>query len=394
MVILKKLAKNSIFSNTKTSLNQTLSNLIRIIISGGGTGGHIYPAIAIANALKALNPAVDVLFVGAEGKMEMQKVPQAGYTIVGLPIRGLQRGFSMKNLTLPWKFLQSLLKARQVIKEFRPQVAVGVGGYASGPLLYVAGMMNIPTLIQEQNSYAGLTNKQLAKRAKKICVAYQGMDTFFPADKIVFTGNPVRKDIVSADQKNTVAISHFQLWDNIPTLLIIGGSLGAGTLNKSVMSAIETLKQTKIQVIWQTGKYNYEEYQKAVADSGATNIRVFDFVSQMDLAYAAADVVISRAGALSISELCLVAKPAILVPSPNVAEDHQTKNAMALVNKNAAILVKDSEAQQKLIQTALDLLDNPEEKQILSTNIRKLARPEAAEQIAREIIQLINVQEK
>jgi UDP-N-acetylglucosamine--N-acetylmuramyl-(pentapeptide) pyrophosphoryl-undecaprenol N-acetylglucosamine transferase len=368
-----------------------LTHPIRIVISGGGTGGHIYPAIAIANALKALNPSVEVLFVGAEGKMEMQKVPQAGYTIMGLPIRGLQRGFSAQNLSLPWKFLQSLLKARRIIKDFRPQVAVGVGGYASGPLLYVAGLMGVPTLIQEQNSYAGLTNKQLAKRARKICVAYQEMEKFFPTEKIVFTGNPVRRDILSADQKKAQAITHFQLWDNIPTLLVIGGSLGAGTINKSLQAAIETLKQTQVQVIWQTGKSHYEACQAAVAASGATNIRVFDFLSQMDLAYAAADVVISRAGALSISELCLVAKPAILVPSPNVAEDHQTKNAMALVNADAAVLVKDGEAPQKLVQTALDLLSNPEQKKNLSQNIQKLARPEAAEQIAREILQLAGV---
>ncbi len=366
-----------------------MTNPIRIVISGGGTGGHIYPAIAIANSLKSLDPAVEVLFVGAEGKMEMQKVPQAGYTIVGLPIRGLQRGFSMKNFSLPWKFLQSLLKARQVIRKFRPQVAVGVGGYASGPLLYVAGLMGVPTLIQEQNSYAGLTNKQLAKRAKKICVAYEGMDIFFPSEKIVFTGNPVRNDIASADQKKAAAIAQFQLWENVPVLLVIGGSLGAGTINKSIQESVETLKKTNIQVIWQTGKYYYEDCQKTVASSGATNIRVFDFLSQMDLAYAAADVVVSRAGALSISELCLVAKPAILVPSPNVAEDHQTKNAMALVNENAAILVKDSQAQQVLVQTALDLLNTPEQKKILSQNIQKLARPDAARQIAHEILQLV-----
>ncbi len=366
-----------------------MTNSIRIVISGGGTGGHIYPAIAIANALKSLNPATEVLFVGAEGKMEMQKVPQAGYTIVGLPIRGLQRGFSMQNFFLPWRFLQSLLKARKVIKDFKPQVAVGVGGYASGPLLYIAGMMGVPTLIQEQNSYAGLTNKQLAKRAKKICVAYQNMDAFFPREKIIFTGNPVRKDILSADQKKAQSIAHFQLWNNLPTLLVIGGSLGAGTINKSLLTAIETLKHSQVQVIWQTGKFNYEECQKAVAASGATNIRVFEFLNQMELAYAAADVVISRAGALSISELCLVAKPAILVPSPNVAEDHQTKNAMALVNANAAILVKDNDAQQKLVQTALELINNLEQKKILSQNIQKLARPEAAEQIAREILSLI-----
>jgi len=285
--------------------------------------------------------------------------------------------------------LQSLLKARKLIHDFRPQVAVGVGGYASGPLLYMAGLMDVPTLIQEQNSYAGLTNKQLARRARRICVAYEGMEQFFPADKIVLTGNPVRSDILSADQKKALAVSHFQLWENVPVLLVIGGSLGAGTLNKSLQSAIETLTQANVQVIWQTGKYYYEACKKSVEASGTTNIRVFDFLNQMDLAYAAADVVISRAGALSISELCLVGKPAILVPSPNVAEDHQTKNAMALVKADAAVLVKDSEALNTLVTTALELLNNPEQKKILSQNIQKLARPDAAERIAREILQLI-----
>jgi len=366
-----------------------LTDPVRIIISGGGTGGHIYPAIAIANTLKNLKPQAEVLFVGAEGKMEMQKVPQAGYPIVGLPIRGLQRKLDIRNLSLPWKFLQSLLKARQVIKEFKPQVAVGVGGYASGPLLYVAGLMGLPTLIQEQNSYAGLTNKQLAKRARKICVAYEGMEQFFPADKIILTGNPVRSDILLVDQKRVAAISHFQLWHDMPTLLVIGGSLGAGTINKSIQAAIELLRQANVQVIWQTGKFHYEDCRQAVAAAGATHIRVFDFINQMDIAYAAADVVISRAGALSISELCLVARPAILVPSPNVAEDHQTKNAMALVKADAAILIRDDEAPTRLVATAVDLLNNQEQKKILSTNIKKLARPDAAERIVREILSLV-----
>ena len=360
----------------------------RIIISGGGTGGHIYPAIAIAHALKNIDPATEILFVGAEGKMEMQKVPQAGYRIIGLPVRGLQRSLDFKNLLVPFRLLQSLQKARRVIKDFRPQVAVGVGGYASGPLLYMAAAMGIPTLIQEQNSYAGLTNKWLAKRAATICVAYEGMEQFFPASKIIFTGNPVRKDILLAHQKRKEAFEFFQLQPGIPTLLVIGGSLGAGTLNKCLQAAVEMLHQTNCQVIWQTGKHDFEVCQKLVEAASAPNVRVFDFISRMDLAYASADVVVSRAGALSISELCLVAKPAILVPSPNVAEDHQTKNAMALVKENAALLVKDGDAQATLVRKALELLGDEERKKMLSGQIRKLARPDAAERIAREILKL------
>ena len=360
----------------------------RIIISGGGTGGHIYPAIAIANALRNIDPAIEILFVGAEGKMEMQKVPQAGYEIIGLPIRGLQRSLDVKNLLVPFKLLQSLQKARRVIKKFNPQVAVGVGGYASGPLLYMAAAMGIPTLIQEQNSYAGLTNKWLAKRAATICVAYEGMEKFFPPGKIIFTGNPVRKDIALAHRKKPEALEFFRLKPGIPTLLAIGGSLGAGTLNKSLQAAVEMLRQTDCQVIWQTGKYNFEACKKSVELVNAHNIKVFDFIGRMDLAYAAADAVVSRAGALSISELCLVAKPAILVPSPNVAEDHQTKNAMALVKQDAALLVKDGDAQNTLVHTALALLNDGEQKQKLSSQIQKIARPDAAERIAQEILKL------
>jgi UDP-N-acetylglucosamine--N-acetylmuramyl-(pentapeptide) pyrophosphoryl-undecaprenol N-acetylglucosamine transferase len=363
-------------------------NPIRIVISGGGTGGHIYPAIAIANALKARHPDAEILFVGAEGKMEMEKVPQAGYRIVGLPIRGLQRGFDMRNFWLPWRFLQSLIEARSIIKKLKPQVAVGVGGYASGPLLYVAGLMGVPTLIQEQNSYAGLTNKWLAKRARRICVAYPGMERFFPAEKIVLTGNPVRKDILSADEKRPDALAHFNLRSDVPTLLVIGGSLGAGTLNRAMRAAVDRLKNEPLQVIWQTGKTQYDECWRAVQTAAAENIRVMAFVGEMDLAYATADVVVSRAGALSISELCLAGKPAILVPSPNVAEDHQTQNAQALVQENAALLVKDGEASEKLVETALNLLSNPEQCQYLAANIRRLGRPDAAERIADEVLAL------
>ncbi len=342
----------------------------------------------MANALKNIDPDTKILFVGAEGKMEMQKVPQAGYEIIGLPIRGLQRSLDVKNLLVPFKLLQSLQKARRVIKNFNPQVAVGVGGYASGPLLYMAAALGIPTLIQEQNSYAGLTNKWLAKRAATICVAYEGMEKFFPASKIIFTGNPVRKDIALAHRKKPEALELFGLKPGIPTLLVIGGSLGAGTLNKSLQAAVETLRQTNCQVLWQTGKYNFEACKESVELVNAHNIKVFDFIGRMDLAYAAADAVVSRAGALSISELCLVAKPAILVPSPNVAEDHQTKNAMALVKQDAALLVEDGDAQNTLVHTALALLNNGEQKQKLSGQIQKLARPDAAERIAQEILKL------
>ncbi len=366
-----------------------MNSNVRIIISGGGTGGHIYPAIAIANAIQAAVPEAEILFVGAEGKMEMQKVPQAGYKIEGLPIRGLQRSLSFQNLLLPFRFFQSLRKARKIIKDFRPQVAVGVGGYASGPLLYVAGSMGIPTLVQEQNSYAGLTNKWLAKRARKICVAYEQMSQFFPTNKIVFTGNPVRKDILSSSEKKEEALAFFQLQKNVPVILVIGGSLGARTINKSIQASFDRLTESRCQVLWQTGKYYFEDCRKSVEDTRITDVHVFDFISRMDLAYAAADVVISRAGALSISELCLVGKPAILVPSPNVSEDHQTKNAEALVRENAAVLVQDSQASELLVPTALNLVLDTQKSSLLSQNIQKLGKPDAANHIAREILALI-----
>lgn len=359
----------------------------KIIISGGGTGGHIYPAIAIANALKEIDNKTEILFVGAEGKMEMQKVPQAGYQIIGLPIAGLQRKITAANLLFPVKLFRSLMKARQVIKEFKPDAAVGVGGYASGPLLYAAEAKGIPTLIQEQNSYAGLTNKWLAKKANKICVAYEGMEQFFPADRLILTGNPVRKDILQANLKRQSALEYFKLSENKPTILVIGGSLGARTINETLKLSLQDLSHANCQVIWQTGKFYFESCKDAAAP--LSNIHVYDFIAPMDLAYGAADVVISRAGALSISELCLAAKPAILVPSPNVSEDHQTKNAMALVKNNAALLVKDTEAQEKLIPAALELLGNQTQKQQLATNISKLGKPNAAGQIAEEIIKLI-----
>ncbi|QHT69329.1 undecaprenyldiphospho-muramoylpentapeptide beta-N-acetylglucosaminyltransferase [Rhodocytophaga rosea] len=362
---------------------------VRIIISGGGTGGHIYPAIAIANALKETSNSVELLFVGAIGKMEMQKVPQAGYKIIGLPIAGLQRKLTAANLLFPFKVINSIWKAKSILKEFKPDVAVGVGGYASGPLLYAAASAGIPTLIQEQNSYAGLTNKWLAKNAKKICVAYPDMSTFFPSDKIIVTGNPVRKDILDTNLNRSKALQHFKLAENKPTILVIGGSLGARTINETLKASLQTLSQANVQVIWQTGKFYFESCKQATASYSTSNIQVHDFIAPMDLAYGAADVVISRAGALSISELCLAAKPAVLVPSPNVSEDHQTKNAMALVNNQAALMVKDAEAMEKLIPATLSLLGDESKKRELAINIRKLGKPDAAKQIAQEILKLI-----
>ncbi|HWZ21245.1 MAG TPA: undecaprenyldiphospho-muramoylpentapeptide beta-N-acetylglucosaminyltransferase, partial [Cytophagaceae bacterium] len=330
----------------------------RIIISGGGTGGHIFPAIAIANAIKEVHPNAEILFVGAEGKMEMEKVPQAGYKIVGLPVAGFQRKLTFKNFLFPFKLLSSLLKARNIVKEFKPDVAVGVGGYASGPLLYAASTKGIPTLIQEQNSYAGVTNKILSKKAKTICVAYQGMERFFSKDKIVYTGNPVRKDILEYKSKKQEGLQFFGLNENVNTIFIMGGSLGARTVNKSVIANLDMLVEAGVQVIWQTGKFYYKECLEVVSKINSDKIKVLEFINDMNLAYAVADIVISRAGALSISELCLVQKPVILVPSPNVAEDHQTKNAMALVEVNAAQLIKDDQAERVLVPAVLKLLQN------------------------------------
>jgi UDP-N-acetylglucosamine--N-acetylmuramyl-(pentapeptide) pyrophosphoryl-undecaprenol N-acetylglucosamine transferase len=364
---------------------------LKVIISGGGTGGHIFPAIAIANALKQrLQDKVEILFVGAEGRMEMEKVPAAGYKIDGLPIQGIQRKLSLKNLILPFKILSSLLKANRIINRFRPDVVVGVGGYASGPVLGVASMKGIPTLIQEQNSYAGLTNKILGKRAKKICVAYDGMEKFFPKEKIVMTGNPVRQDITQTDGKKNRAVEFFKLSGDKKTLLVIGGSLGARTINQSIQAGLEKFKTNDVQLIWQTGKAYYTTASEAVGKTDPVRLKAYDFITKMDLAYAMADAVVSRAGASSVSELCLIKKPSILVPSPNVAEDHQTKNAMALVNHNAAILVKDSEAAGNLVDTAIDLLNSEGKREKLSENIGRLALRDSADAIASEIIRLVN----
>ncbi|MGQ1910932.1 undecaprenyldiphospho-muramoylpentapeptide beta-N-acetylglucosaminyltransferase [Marinifilum sp. RC60d5] len=362
---------------------------IKIIVSGGGTGGHIYPAISIANALKQKHSNCEILFVGAEGKMEMEKVPAAGYDIVGLPIRGLQRSFSKENLKFFSRLLKSIWKAKAIVKGFKPDAVVGVGGYASGPLLRVATKLGVPALIQEQNSYAGITNKLLAKKAKKICVAYEGMDRFFPKNKIILTGNPVRKDLMEIESKKDEAIQYFELDPNKKTILIVGGSLGARTINNSLLKSLDAVSQSNVQFIWQTGKFYIDKVNEEMKNWDLPNLKVHAFLSRMDLAYAAADIVISRAGAGTISELCLVSKPSILVPSPNVSEDHQTKNALALVNKEAAMLVKDIEAEQKLIPEALSLIKNEEKLNRLSVNCKQLAKPNAADDIAEQILAMI-----
>lgn len=362
---------------------------LRIIISGGGTGGHIFPAVSIANALKAKRPDARILFVGALGRMEMQRVPVAGYDIVGLPVCGFDRKHLWRNIAVLWKLAKSQLKARRIIKEFRPQVAVGVGGYASGPTLKVAGMMGIPTLIQEQNSYAGVTNKLLAQKAEKICVAYEGMERFFPAGKIIMTGNPVRQDLLDRQTDRNEAIRSFGLDPEKKTILIIGGSLGARTINQCVLSHLDLIRSSGVQFIWQTGKIYIDDARRRVAEAGELPmLHVTDFISRMDLAYSAADLVISRAGAGSISEFCLLHKPVVLVPSPNVAEDHQTKNALALVDKGAALYVKDSEAQEKMLATAIDAVNDAPRLRTLSENIAKLAFYNSADRIADEVLAL------
>ena len=361
----------------------------RIIISGGGTGGHIYPAVAIANRIKTLYPDAEILFVGAKGRMEMTRVPEAGYRIIGLTIAGLQRRLSLANLSFPFKLFSSIRSAKKIIKDFKPDAVVGVGGYASAPVLFAGTSLNIPSLIQEQNSYAGITNKLLARRVNKICVAYPGMEKFFPEEKLVLTGNPVRQDIVQVENKRPEALAFFELQPNKKTILVIGGSLGARTINESTVKQLNTLSTAGYQLVWQTGKNFHEQAKSATAHLRASGIKAYDFINRMDLAYAAADVVISRAGALSISELCLVGKPVVLVPSPNVAEDHQTQNAMALVRQEAALLVKDSEAETQLYATAIALLQNEKQQQQLGKNILKLGHPQAAAAIVDELLTLI-----
>ena len=368
-----------------------MSNELRVIISGGGTGGHIFPAVSIANAVKALRPDAKILFVGALGRMEMQRVPAAGYDIKGLPIQGFDRKNLLKNIKVLYKIWKSQRMAKKIIRDFRPQVAVGVGGYASGPTLNMAAAKGIPCLLQEQNSYAGVTNKLLAKKAAKICVAYEGMERFFPADKIMLTGNPVRQQLLETTISHDDAISSFGLDPQRKTILIVGGSLGARTLNESVMGHLDLIRESGIQFIWQTGKYYHAQITEQLEKNGKPeNLVVTDFISDMGAAYKAADIVVSRAGAGSISEFCLLGKPVILVPSPNVAEDHQTKNALALVNKQAALYVKDGEAPKLLLPLAIDTVKDDSKLKSLSDNILKMALPASAETIAKEVIKLAN----
>lgn len=367
-----------------------MNDELRVIISGGGTGGHIFPAVSIANAIKEKRPDARILFVGAEGRMEMQRVPAAGYEIKGLPIAGFNRKNLLKNVSVLFKIMKSRRMARKILRDFKPQVAVGVGGYASGPTLNVAESMGIPTLLQEQNSYAGVTNKLLAKKAKRICVAYDGMERFFPKDSILFTGNPVRQNLLEQNVSKDEAVRSFGLVPGKATILIVGGSLGARTLNESVLGNLPLVKQqNKVQFIWQTGKYYSEEIQAELKRRGCPqNLVVMDFISDMRQAFAAADLVISRAGAGSISEFCLLGKPAILVPSPNVAEDHQTKNALSLVQKDAALYVTDADARRSLLPLAINTVNDHSRLEVLSFNIKKLARPNAASDIADEVIKL------
>ncbi|MBP3850018.1 MAG: undecaprenyldiphospho-muramoylpentapeptide beta-N-acetylglucosaminyltransferase [Prevotella sp.] len=362
---------------------------LRVVISGGGTGGHIFPAVSIANAVKALRPEAKILFVGALGRMEMQRVPAAGYEIKGLPIRGFLRPlWRPGNIGVAVDYLKSKWMAKRILRQFKPQVAVGVGGYASSAALGAANSLGIPTLLQEQNSYAGLANKTLARSASKICVAYEGMERFFPADKIMMTGNPVRQQLLETTISHDEAVKSFGLDPSKKTVLIVGGSLGARTLNESVLQYLEQIRQSNVQFVWQTGKYYSAEISERMKGHDVPNLVITDFISDMGAAYKAADLVVSRAGAGSISEFCLLGKPVILVPSPNVAEDHQTKNAMALVNKQAALYVKDVEAAKILVPLAIDTVQDAAKLQSLHENILKMALPDSAEIIAKEVIKL------
>jgi len=361
---------------------------LRVMIAGGGTGGHIFPAIAIAQAVRELRPDARFLFVGAEGKMEMQKVPAAGFAIEALPIRGFQRGSLIKNIGLPWRLLRSMLKARALVRSFKPHVAVGVGGYASGPLLKAAQGMGVPTLIQEQNSLPGKTNIHLAKRAARICVAYAGMEKYFPKDRILLTGNPVRSDTVKLTGKKPRGLEHFALREEAPILFITGGSLGARGINRGVEAALPRWKEAGVQVIWQTGTPFLKQAQEAAARIGYADCKVLEFVDRMDLAYAVADLVVARAGAISVSELCIVAKPAILVPLPTAAEDHQTHNARALTDRGAAMLLRDADAVEQLGATALELIRDPQALDRIRLAIAGLAQHDAAQAIAAEVIRI------
>ncbi len=361
----------------------------RIIISGGGTGGHVFPAIAIADSIREQYPGVAFLFVGALGKMEMQKVPAAGYQIEGLPITGFQRRITIKNLSFPFKLVKSMLKAGKLIKDFDPDLAIGTGGYASGPTLRAAAKKGVPCLIQEQNSFPGVTNRLLAKSVQKICVAYEGLEQYFPQDKIIITGNPVRKDLLELGNKKAIAQKTFGLEEGKTCVLVMGGSQGARGINQAIKENLEQIAGLNIQFIWQSGQHFYQEALKAVRGKYERNIRVVEFISEMDLAYAAADILISRAGAIAISELCIVGKPCIFVPLPTAAEDHQTKNAMALVEKKAALLVNNKDAVKLLVKELSALIRNKDLQKSLAENIKKLARPEAARTIANEAIKLM-----
>lgn len=360
----------------------------KYLISGGGTGGHIFPAISIANALKQIDPHCEVLFIGAEGHMEMERVPAAGYNIEGLKVEGLDRQHLLRNVKVICNLLSSLPKARRIIKNFKPDVAVGVGGYASAAALLVAKSMNIPIVLQEQNGFAGVANKLLAKKAEKICVAYSGMERFFPADKIILTGNPIRQNLFNPELDKNEAYAAFGFKNNIPTLLVMGGSLGAMTINNGMIKGLKQFAQAGVQVIWQTGKRYFADAKKAFDNNPCSNVLVTDFISRMDYAYAIADVVVARAGASTISELTFLGKPAILIPSPNVAEDHQTHNAMALANQNAAICLPDKEAEEKLAPLAINLLLDDERKSSIAENSKKMAQNDSALRIANEIVKL------
>jgi UDP-N-acetylglucosamine--N-acetylmuramyl-(pentapeptide) pyrophosphoryl-undecaprenol N-acetylglucosamine transferase len=391
---MSSLSKNSKNKITSPSPREGRNGL-KFILSGGGTGGHIYPAIAIANEIKTRFPDAEFLFVGAKDKMEMQKVPQAGYEIEGLWIAGLQRKLTVQNMMFPFKLISSLWKSRTIIKNFKPDVVIGTGGFASGPLLQMANSLNIPTVIQEQNSYPGITNKLLSKKANAICVAYENLERFFPAEKIVFTGNPVRQDLLNIETKRQEGINYFKLDANKKTLLILGGSLGARRVNQLIAKELDFLLATGVQVFWQCGKLYYEDYKKYNSKNAQPATRnpqlvtVVSFIDRMDLIYAATDFVISRAGASSVSELCLVGKPTIFIPSPNVAEDHQTKNAKAIVDKNGAILLRENELDEKFETVFTDLISNENLQHELSQNIKKLAKPNATKDIVEQIIKLI-----
>jgi len=374
--------------NMKKKVRKMADKELNVIISGGGTGGHVFPALAIADALHRLEHQVNILFVGAVGRMEMKKVPDAGYRIVGLPVAGIQRRLTWKNLLVPFKLVRSLNRSRNIIKDFKPDVVVGVGGYASGPVVRVAEKKGIPVLIQEQNSYAGITNRMLAGKADKICVAYEGMEKYFPAEKIEITGNPLRSNLLNIADKKVEGLKHFELSGEMKTILVLGGSGGARSVNESIIEHLWEFEKEEVQLIWQCGKNYYSRALDEVKHFSLPHVRLVDFIDRMDLAYAVADVIISRAGAGTISELALIKKPAILVPSPNVAEDHQTKNAMSLVEKNAAVLVEDEDARFFLVSKAFTLLEDDNKRKELSDNIAKIAKPDSAARIAEEIVKL------